>query len=104
MEFCPKCGAILMMKTKKFGCPRCNYIAKGSVSIKVTEEGNDRAAVAVVSEKNSDVHPITEYICEKGKCKSKKAYFWIRQMRSGDEPESKFYKCVKCKNVVRVDD
>jgi transcription factor S len=93
-----------MMKTKKFGCPRCSYIAKGNVKMEVVEEVNDSVTVAVVDEKNSDVHPITDYDCEKGKCNAKKAYFWIRQMRSGDEPESKFYKCTKCKNVVRVDD
>ena len=102
MEFCPKCGALLMMKKTKFGCPRCSYTAKGKVDMKIKEEVNAAVPVAVVDEKGSDVHPVTEYPCEK--CGHKKAYFWIRQMRAGDEPESKFYKCVKCKNTVRVDD
>jgi transcription factor S len=102
MEFCPRCGALLIMKTKKFGCPRCSYTAKGKISIKTKEEIDEQTPVAVVSEKQGEVHPITDYDCEK--CGNKKAYFWIRQMRAGDEPESKFYKCIKCKNVVRVDD
>lgn len=102
MEFCPKCGAILMMKKTKFGCPRCSYTAKGKVEMKTKEEVDEGVKVAVVSEKEGEVYPITEYPCEK--CNSKKAYFWIRQMRAGDEPESKFYKCVKCKHVERVDD
>ena len=25
MEFCPKCGAVLIKKVKNDGCPRCNY-------------------------------------------------------------------------------
>lgn len=67
------------------------------------EEVREHVAVAVVNEKDEgEVHPITDFVCKK--CKHKKSYFWIRQMRSGDEPESKFYKCVKCKNTVRVDD
>ncbi|MCK5449907.1 transcription factor S [Candidatus Pacearchaeota archaeon] len=102
MEFCPKCGTLLMMKKARFGCPRCNYSAKEKVDMEIKEEINDKVVVAVVNEKEADVYPITDYNCRK--CKHKKAYFWIRQMRAGDEPESKFYKCVKCKNVVRVDD
>ena len=102
MVFCPKCGALLMMKTARFGCPRCNYSAKGKVNMEVKEEITDRSVVEVVSEKEADIHPVTGYDCKK--CGNKKSYFWIRQMRAGDEPESKFYKCVKCKNIVRVDD
>jgi len=28
MEFCPKCGAVLVEKKKELGCPRCNYNSK----------------------------------------------------------------------------
>ena len=102
MEFCPKCGSILIKKKKNFGCSRCNYMTKGKIDMKIKEKINENTPVAVVNEKEAEIYPITDYKCEK--CKNKKAYFWIRQMRSGDEPESKFYKCTKCKNVVRVDD
>jgi len=102
MEFCPKCGALLMMKKTKVGCPRCNYIAKGRVNMRVKEEINEHKVVAVVDEKQGEVHPVTDFNCKK--CGHKKSYFWTRQMRAGDESESKFYKCVKCKNTVRVDD
>jgi transcription factor S len=102
MDFCPKCGTILMMKKTKFGCPRCSYIAKGKIKMEIKEEIAKKAPVAVVNETEGEVYPITDFTCSK--CGHKKAYFWIRQMRSGDEPESKFYRCVKCKNTVRVDD
>jgi DNA-directed RNA polymerase subunit M len=102
MEFCPKCGAILMMKKTKVGCPKCNYIAKGDVDLEMKEEVHERVEVAVVDEKKDNPNPITDFDCRK--CNSKRAYFWIRQMRSGDEAESKFYECVKCKNTTRVDD
>lgn len=101
MEFCPKCGALLMMKKTKAGCPRCSYVAKGKVNLEMKEEVNEAVPVAVVDEKGSNVNPITDWACLK--CGAKRAYFWIRQMRSGDEAESKFYQCVKCKNTVRVD-
>jgi len=102
MEFCPKCGAILMMKKTKAGCPRCNYTAKGKVDMEMKEEVKEKVVVAVVNEKEGNVNPITDWDCHK--CGHKRAYFWIRQMRAGDEAESKFYKCVKCGNSCRVDD
>jgi len=101
MEFCPKCGAILIMRKSRVGCPKCNYIAKGNVNMEIKEEVNEKVEVAVVDEKKSNIKTITDWNCNK--CNSKKAYFWIRQMRSGDEPESKFYECVKCGKTTRVD-
>lgn len=91
-----------MMKTKKAGCPRCNYVAKGKVNMEIKEAVDAAVPVAVVNEKDGNVYPITDWDCKK--CKSKRAYFWIQQMRAGDEAESKFYKCVKCGNSCRVDD
>jgi len=70
--------------------------------MEMREEVNVKTGVAVVDEKESNVNPVTDWDCKK--CKGKRAYFWIRQMRSGDEPESKFYKCVKCGKTTRVDD
>jgi DNA-directed RNA polymerase subunit M len=91
-----------MMKKSKFGCPRCNYVSKDKVKLEIKEKVSDRAPVAVVNEKQGEMYPITEHKCTH--CGNKEAYFWIRQMRSGDEPESKFFKCTKCKITVRVDD
>lgn len=101
MEFCPKCGAILVMKKFRVGCPRCKYVAKNKVNMEMKEEVNEATPVIVVDEKEGNVNPITEWECLK--CRHKRAYFWIRQMRAGDEAESKFYRCVKCGNTVRVD-
>ena len=36
MEFCPKCGAVLVQKVKNMGCPRCSYSAKGKTKIKTS--------------------------------------------------------------------
>lgn len=102
MEFCPECGSILMMKRTKVGCPKCSYVAKGKVDMEMKEDVEVNIGVAVVDEKKTNVNPVTDWDCRK--CKGKRAYFWIRQMRSGDEAESKFYECVKCGNTTRVDD
>ena len=41
MEFCPKCGTVLIQKGKKIRCSRCNYSTKGKVKIKTSEKIED---------------------------------------------------------------
>jgi len=90
------------MKKTQFGCVRCAYISKDKIDMQIKETVKEAKPVGVVNEKEGEMNPITDYHCDK--CGHNKAYFWIRQMRAGDEAESKFYKCVKCKRTVRVDD
>lgn len=99
MEFCPKCGAVLIQKRKNDGCPRCNYSAKGTTKLKTSEKVNARKEIAVVNEKDSQVHPVVTETCKK--CGHDRAYFWTIQTRAGDESETKFFKCVKCDHTWR---
>ncbi|MAH48338.1 transcription factor S [Candidatus Pacearchaeota archaeon] len=99
MEFCPRCGAILVQKRTKFGCPRCHYISKSKVKIEIKEKINADNKVAVVKETEGEVKPIVEIQCPK--CKNGEAYFWTVQTRAADESETKFYKCTKCKHTWR---
>ena len=101
MEFCPKCGAILVLKTKNYGCPQCSYTTNEKIKVRTSEKVEEIEEVAVVKDHDGETRPITDWDCPK--CKSKKAYFWMRQMRSGDEPESRFFECVKCSHTVRED-
>ena len=38
MEFCPRCGAVLIHKKKRDACPRCTYFAKGKTKLKTSEK------------------------------------------------------------------
>lgn len=99
MEFCPKCGSILIQKTKNFGCAKCSYTAKDKIKIQTKETISGEQKVAVVKEKDLDVLPTVEAECKK--CKNKEAHFWTSQTRSGDEAETKFFKCKKCGHTWR---
>ncbi len=95
MEFCPKCGALLVQKRKNFGCPRCGYSFRKGTKMIISEKiNNKKEAVGVFSSKESQIFPVVEEKCKK--CKNNKAYFWTVQTRSGDEAETKFFKCTKC--------
>jgi DNA-directed RNA polymerase subunit M len=46
-----------------------------------------------------EMHPKVKIICEK--CGNNAAYFWTQQTRAADEPETRFFKCTKCKHTWR---
>ena len=99
MEFCPKCGSVLIEKRKNFGCAKCNYTAKGKVKIESTEDLNSKHKEIIVKKQDTNVMPVVAETCSK--CGNKEAYFWTAQTRAADEAETKFYKCKKCEHTWR---
>jgi DNA-directed RNA polymerase subunit M len=99
MEFCPKCGSILIQKNEKSACARCKYTSKESVKLKTTEKINSKNEIAVVKKTDNEMLP--RVIEECPKCKYKEAFFWTVQTRSSDEAETKFFRCVKCEHTWR---
>ena len=99
MEFCPKCGCVLVEKKKNFGCPRCNYKAKSKIKLEASEKIEVKPEIGVLTNDEDNVFPIINTQCPK--CSGKEAYFWTSQTRSGDEAETKFFRCTKCKHTWR---
>ena len=94
MEFCPKCGAVLIQKRKKYGCARCNYASKDKIKISTSEKIERKEEIGIVTGKDMQILPIVKEKCKK--CGNEDAFFWTVQTRSGDEAETKFFKCTKC--------
>ena len=100
MDFCPKCGSVLIQKMKNIGCPRCNYSSKGKVKINASEEIHEKKQETVVIKgKEPQIFPIVNEECIK--CGGPQAYFWTVQTRASDEAETKFFKCTKCGHTRR---
>jgi transcription factor S len=103
IEFCKKCGSIMLpeKKTKNIylKCRSCGYEIKKNIhDMKISEELQAKERV-IVLEKNEVMLPITEMVCSE--CNNKKAYYWLQQTRSADEPPTQFFRCTKCKHVWR---
>lgn len=99
MQFCPKCGLILVQKRKRFVCPKCSYVAKDKVKLKTSEKMEEKQEIGVLKEKDSIVWPIVSLTCPK--CGNTTAYFWSTQTRAADEAETRFFRCTKCKYTWR---
>ncbi len=107
MKFCKRCGSLLIPTKNKKGevtltCRSCGFedTAKGVEEIKLKEKisVNNEEKIRIV-ENETTSYPVTDITCEK--CGHNKAEWWTRQTRSSDEPETRFYRCVECKNTWR---
>jgi DNA-directed RNA polymerase subunit M len=99
MIFCPKCGSILVQKTKNFGCPRCGYASKEKMKLEVREKLDEGQKIDVIKDKDVDILPRVPAICKK--CGHTEAHFWTSQTRAADEAETKFFRCTKCRHTWR---
>lgn len=102
MMFCPKCGSLLKTKEEKGKTKQvcsCGYSKILKEDITISESIDNKKEDIEVVEENTQAYPIVEASCPK--CNHDKAYYWLQQTRAGDEPETKFYRCQKCKHTWR---
>ena len=101
MEFCQKCGGMIVVKDDKADCVGCGHRLKKKPKLQTSEKIEKIKTVVVINEDEGErTYPIVQIECLQ--CKNKEAYFWTRQTRASDESETKFYKCTKCKHTWRV--
>jgi DNA-directed RNA polymerase subunit M len=100
MEFCPKCGSVLVSKKEKektfLACRRCGYKLTHYKPLEVSEsvEPTPLDSVVIVKE-NKEILPKAKEICPK--CGNQEALWWMQQTRSSDEAPTLFFKCTKCR-------
>ena len=104
MKMCEKCGNLMIPERKKEGlyfvCKICKIEKKAENSNCILKEviHNEKPAI-LKADKNSESLPKIKKKCER--CGNKEAYWWSQQTRSSDEPETRFYRCTKCKQTWR---
>jgi len=101
MEFCPKCKSMMFPAVGTLKCRKCGYTTDNeqtdeNLMSRVKREERE----VTVLEGDADVGlPTTNARCSE--CGNNLAYWWLRQLRSADESETRFFKCTKCNNTWR---
>lgn len=85
-------------KSKTVMSCSCGYKSTDKDAGKISEKVEKTKALEVV-EKDIEILPLVEEECPK--CGHGKARFWTVQTRAGDEAETKFFRCEKCKHTWR---
>lgn len=111
MKFCPKCGTRLRLRQVKsekevmitYLCDNCGYANKAgrTVTQPTAEELAMAAPIKVVGDKENKLNTLPTTKIECPKCGHDEASWWFLQTRSGDEPPTQFYRCVKCNHTWR---
>jgi DNA-directed RNA polymerase subunit M len=99
-EFCEKCGGLVLPRDKKFVCTKCGrekeiLNTKGFI---LTQKNKKKSKLLIVDEEVR-TKPTTNVEC--AKCGNDLAEWWLRQTRGADEPETRFFRCTKCKYTWR---
>jgi DNA-directed RNA polymerase subunit M len=78
-------------------CPSCGYTVEAGKEKMAVQTGEPKETALQVLDSdiaNLKTMPTVEIECPK--CGNDRAYWWLVQTRSGDEPPTIFYRCTKC--------
>jgi len=92
--FCPKCKALMYPQDDFMVCRKCGFKKKKKGSNIVVNKQEKKEVPIIENRDKDNILPKTKIKCPK--CGNNEAYWMMRQMRSSDEPESRFYTCTKC--------
>ena len=72
----------------------CGYVKKDAAPAMIEKIKREEVPKGIMKE-HAEALPLTDADCPK--CGNGKARYWLIQTRAGDEPETKFLRCDKCK-------
>uniref|UniRef100_A0A7S0MUL6 DNA-directed RNA polymerase subunit n=1 Tax=Cryptomonas curvata TaxID=233186 RepID=A0A7S0MUL6_9CRYP len=94
--FCPYCANLLLVEAAPegmhFACKTCPYDYKVSKKIKKDVPLEQKKVDDVLGDTFKNA-PVTDLIGGCPKCGHNKAYYFELQIRSADEPATRFYMC-----------
>ena len=106
MKFCDDCGSMMKTEGDVWVCGSCGAQetrdADSEAAMQVTEGQEETDVVDVSDVDESTKGPTTEVLCPE--CGNDRASYQMRQIRSADESETRFFTCTECGHKWREDD
>lgn len=101
MDFCPNCGKMLFPQKDEegnsfleCGCGYTDKLSKEKESEYSIKQKVETEATVIDKGEDIDVRPTTNEECPE--CGHNLAYWELRQTRSADEAETRFFQCCEC--------
>ncbi len=102
MEFCEECGSMMVAEGDVWVCQSCGHEqGKDQEGEFVVTQGQETAEIIESSPEDAGL-PTTEVTCPE--CGNDRAQFYLQQIRSADESETRFLICTECSHKWREDD
>lgn len=105
MKFCDECGSIMHKDGDTWECRSCGYEASRDSAAEqqmVTTQSQQDDGIVDISDAEDRGLPTTTVICPN--CDNDRAYWYMQQIRSADESETRFFICTECEHRWREDD
>jgi DNA-directed RNA polymerase subunit M len=105
MEFCDECGSMMKTDGDEWVCDNCGFTKPrddAAEAAMTTTQGQEETEIIDVSDAENRGLPTTEVHCPE--CGNDEAYWYMQQIRSADESETRFFVCTNCEHRWREDD
>lgn len=105
MEFCDECGSMMKTEDGEWVCANCGFTKSRDTATEeamVTTEGQEESEIIDISDAEDRGLPTTDVECPE--CGNDSAYWYMQQIRSADESETRFFVCTECEHRWREDD
>lgn len=100
VEFCHKCKSLMLPVKEKelMRCRKCGEEIPFNSNHFISKiEGREKLQRFI--EEEFTVLPVINAKCPE--CGNSEAHWWMRQLRSSDESEVRFFRCTKCRKTWR---
>ncbi|ATZ60920.2 MAG: transcription factor S [Methanosarcinales archaeon Met12] len=94
MEFCPECGSMMLPFDNGMKCRKCGYIKEREGTNLILKKRRIERDLSIIEGSEDLGLPTINMRCQE--CGNNRAYWWLRQLRSADEGEVRFFRCTKC--------
>ncbi len=101
MMFCLKCGRMLKNEGGKFVCPGCGWTKDDAPSNLMTKVDKRKEKEIVIVDDTEKIRTLPTTTIRCPECGNNEAEWWLRQLRSADESEVRFFRCTKCEKTWR---